>query len=96
MTDCGHSHNCPSCENDWSCYCTTEACIFDGKMCDGCQLEHLERRDAPPPRFDVTFIDGSSDTFIAADVDDARAWAATCYPKLIIVSIVPTQDPAHA
>lgn len=42
-TSIAHTHRCPECGDDWSCLTpTAEApCVFAGKLCDPCQLAHL-------------------------------------------------------
>jgi hypothetical protein len=38
-----HTHRCPGCNEDWTCRCPSVPCLFDGKVCDVCQLAHLEQ-----------------------------------------------------
>lgn len=48
----------------------------------------------PTTNFVVTYRDGSTEQFVAADPDDARAWSKTCHADRVIVSIDPVRPPA--
>lgn len=33
---------CPTCSTTWECHCQAEPCLFEGKNCDGCELDRLD------------------------------------------------------
>jgi hypothetical protein len=34
---------CPTCSTVWTCHCELDPCLFEGKNCDDCELDRLDR-----------------------------------------------------